>query len=244
MLTRNSLSSSSFSSHAHFPLFLTLISATILILPVYIKLCTGSVRIHVGTLTDFFLGLGKETVDYWQRDDLTIWRRVFQGVSTSNSADCTFSKITSTENRHRERGWKIPRDQNAFSLCYFLFQTKLFNWMFFPPCNLYSFQVPGFRGTLCKERNANDFRTNAFLNSRMLALLRWFTIMRTCTFYPQRQWIYITHDIRSVAHTLCLHLFSLEIIVSKPFTLFMANHRCHNIETLSFASFKETQLLG
>jgi len=54
-------------------LFLMLISATIPIFyPYRLNSSTGSVRIHVGTLTDFFLGLGKETIIGWQRDDLTV----------------------------------------------------------------------------------------------------------------------------------------------------------------------------
>lgn len=60
------MSSSSFHLARAFPsLFNANISATIPIYyPYTLTLCTGSVRIHVGTLTDFFSGLGKETVDY------------------------------------------------------------------------------------------------------------------------------------------------------------------------------------
>lgn len=87
------------------------------ILPVYAKPCTGSVRIHVGTLTDFFSGLDKEIVDCLAGKG-TISPYGVQGVSISNSV--YFRKLQ-VQRIIGRRGCKLrkifPRNQNAsFSL--------------------------------------------------------------------------------------------------------------------------------
>lgn len=167
---------------------------------------------HVGTLIDFFFFLRTR-----QRNRrLLAGKRMIspygvQGVFHLEFRGRILSKIASTENGRREKRLKDPSKSERFpSRCYF--QNKpswLFDRIFFLRGNLYS--VQDFGASYVRNEMPATFERKCFLYSRILAPLRWLTIMRT--FYPQRQWIYYTWYSFSRAQAY-MYLFSGDSVVS------------------------------
>lgn len=165
-----SSSSSFFSSHAHFPLFLTLISATILILLIYTKLYTGSVRIHVGTLTDFFLGLDKETVDYWLAKGRS--HRMVCRVFPPRTPWSYIFENRKYNRRREKRLKKFLEIRTPFLFVTFCFKINLtLRSNFFCSYDLYSF--PDFEAFCVRNEMSTTFermlfrRLRCFVDSRL-----------------------------------------------------------------------------